>query len=179
MSYGQMRNGGGVTMLDQLPELDDLEAGGFAQQYGNGQMMGPQPAQNNFPPHGAGLPPGSAKKYTKYIRGNHQMTPGSGMMNSEYYNHPGGYGGPGQHGEQYGTLEPQMTQGQGEMIVTGPPPAPEPHPALQINCVDIARHIQECPICSKFYSNDKTVYIIAIVVLSIVCLLLLKRVLNV
>jgi hypothetical protein len=47
------------------------------------------------------------------------------------------------------------------------------------NCVDIAKHIQDCPICSRFYNNDRTVYIIAIVVLSIVCLLLLKRILNV
>lgn len=50
---------------------------------------------------------------------------------------------------------------------------------LSYNCVDIAKHIQNCPICSRFYNNDHTAYIIAIVVLAIVCLLLLKRVLNV
>ena len=47
------------------------------------------------------------------------------------------------------------------------------------NCLDIHAHIIKCPICSKFFKFDNTVYIIAIVVLSIVCILLLKRVLNV
>ena len=47
------------------------------------------------------------------------------------------------------------------------------------NCLDIHAHIIKCPICSKFFKFDNTVYIIAIVVLSIVCILLLKRILNV
>jgi len=56
----------------------------------------------------------------------------------------------------------------------------ERQPSYQsYNCVDVARHIQDCPICSKLYYNDKSVYIIAIVVLCIICLLLLKKVLNV
>jgi hypothetical protein len=48
-----------------------------------------------------------------------------------------------------------------------------------LNCIDVANHIQSCPICSKFYNNDKTLYILAIIILSIVCLLLLKKVLNI
>jgi hypothetical protein len=47
------------------------------------------------------------------------------------------------------------------------------------NCVDFANHVSNCPICSKFYSNDKSVYIVIIAILCIVSLLLLKRVLNV
>jgi hypothetical protein len=38
--------------------------------------------------------------------------------------------------------------------------------------------VGSCPICSRFYHNDNTVYIIAIVILSIICILLLKRVLD-
>ena len=46
------------------------------------------------------------------------------------------------------------------------------------SCLDVASHIESCPICSKLYNADKTIYIIAIVVLSIICLLLLKKVLD-
>ena len=45
-------------------------------------------------------------------------------------------------------------------------------------CLDIAEHIANCPICSKFYNNDKTLYIVSIVVLSIICIILLKKVLD-
>ena len=33
-----------------------------------------------------------------------------------------------------------------------------------MSCLEIAGHVQECPICSKFYNNDKTVYIIVIII---------------
>ena len=46
------------------------------------------------------------------------------------------------------------------------------------SCLDIHSHVSHCPICSKFFKNDNTVYIIAIVVLSIICILLLKKLLN-
>jgi hypothetical protein len=45
-------------------------------------------------------------------------------------------------------------------------------------CLEIHDHIQQCPICSRFFGNDHTVYIIAIVILCILCILLLKRVLD-
>uniref|UniRef100_A0A6C0EL58 Uncharacterized protein n=1 Tax=viral metagenome TaxID=1070528 RepID=A0A6C0EL58_9ZZZZ len=161
MSY----NRPGVTMLDQLPDLEELEAG-----------MGPPQVQAQFPPHGAGLPPGTERTYQKFIRGQHRIDPGAGMMNMEYYDTPGGYGAPMEHSNQYGTLEmgvPSQPQPPPEPMPPQPPPAPF------INCIDIAKHVQDCPICSRFYRNDTTVYIIAIVVLAIVCLLLLKKVLDV
>jgi hypothetical protein len=46
------------------------------------------------------------------------------------------------------------------------------------SCLDIAAHIDNCPICSKFYKNDKTVFIVSIVLLTIVCIILLKKVLE-
>lgn len=118
MSYAQH-----VTMLNELPELEDLET------------------KNEGHPD-----------YQKYIRNNKmQAVPQSGMAREAYHPPP-----PPQ-------IPPQ------EMMMQPP----------SMNCLDIARHVQDCPICSKFYHNDRTVYVIAIVVLSIVCLLLLKKVLNV
>lgn len=52
------------------------------------------------------------------------------------------------------------------------------HTHDNLSCLAIADHISTCPICSKFYNNDKTIYIIAIAVLLIVCLILTKKVLE-
>lgn len=46
------------------------------------------------------------------------------------------------------------------------------------SCLDIHSHITNCPICSKFFKNDNSVYIISIIILSVICILLLKKVLN-
>ena len=45
-------------------------------------------------------------------------------------------------------------------------------------CLDIADHVSQCPICSKFYNNDKTLYILAIAILMVICILLFKRVME-
>jgi hypothetical protein len=48
----------------------------------------------------------------------------------------------------------------------------------QISCITIAQHIDTCPICSRFYDTDKTLYILAIIGLLVLCFLLVKRILN-
>jgi len=47
------------------------------------------------------------------------------------------------------------------------------------SCLEIADHISMCPICSRFYRNDSTIFVIAIVILVIICILLLKHVLKI
>lgn len=49
----------------------------------------------------------------------------------------------------------------------------------EISCIEIAKHIKSCPICSKFYDTDKSLYIIVIIILLIFCILLLKKILFV
>ena len=48
----------------------------------------------------------------------------------------------------------------------------------ELHCLDIVRHINTCPICSRFYENDKSSYVIFIVILIIVILILLKKFLE-
>jgi hypothetical protein len=48
----------------------------------------------------------------------------------------------------------------------------------RLNCLDVANHIKSCPICSKFYDNDKTMYVVAIIILVIICIILMKKVLE-
>lgn len=146
MNYGRSQNSH-VTMIDELPELEDLEGVGDHHVQMNRQAM-ERPGVNDL-------------KYQKYIRNPQRINPQAGM-------------------ESYGP-PPMMQQQEMMMQDNAPPPRMQVQEVMNPphNCIDIARHIESCPICSKFYQNDKTVYIIAIVILSIVCLLLLKRVLNV
>lgn len=47
-----------------------------------------------------------------------------------------------------------------------------------ITCPEVMDHIQNCPICSKLYNQDKTLYLIIIVLMGLVILILLKRILE-
>ena len=106
---------------------------------------------------GGGAPRPPPDHYQKFVRRPMRIDPQAGMAPM----------GP-----------PLEAIGMGQGMGQGIPEMYMPHMPAG-NCIDIARHIQDCPICSKFYSSDKTVYIIIIVILAIICILLLKKVLDV
>ena len=54
----------------------------------------------------------------------------------------------------------------------------EGYAGKEISCIEIANHIKSCPICSRFYDNDKSIYIIVIVILVIICVILFKKILE-
>ena len=45
-------------------------------------------------------------------------------------------------------------------------------------CIDIARHIDTCPICSRLYDTDKTLYVLDIIGLLMLCFLMVKRIVK-
>ena len=48
----------------------------------------------------------------------------------------------------------------------------------EFNCLDICTHVNSCPLCSKIYNNnDRTVYIIIILILFAICVILMKKLL--
>jgi hypothetical protein len=51
-------------------------------------------------------------------------------------------------------------------------------PSTIISCISIAQHIDSCPICSRLYDTDKTLYILAIIGLLILCFLMVKRIVK-
>ena len=112
------------------------------------------------------LPSGEQNKYTKYIRNSHvskypEMNIQQQMMtpnNMESYSQ-----------EFYDQQFPQHNLQQPVNKI----PSNSPY-----SCLDIAGHINNCPICSKFYNNDKSLFIVTIVILIIVCALLLKKCLE-
>ena len=130
-----------VTMLNQLPDLDDIENNNFR-------------SQPSHPRDPSQSPHGGDDIFQKHIRNNYRVDPQAGMAREVIQNIPE------QPQQQLEVIQPQID-------------------ATYINCIDIARHIQDCPICSRFYRCDTTLYTIIIVILAIVCLLLIKRVLNV
>ena len=146
------------TMIDDLPDLDDLEGPPPHQRAVNkGQIRGSRY------PGAAMLPNGQEDKFAKFIRQTHSMPNQAGMSTRGHY--------------------PQA----------GPPPPPVLEEAYEKpeedtkryampentpSCLNVAEHIANCPICSKFYNDDKSIYIIAIIVLAVICVLLLKKVLD-
>ena len=155
MRYSNLQN---VTSLDMLPELEDLETSGFA----NNQ-------QKSTYPGAAMLPPKESDRFAKYIRGNHTISQQAGMtphIQEHQYQHQQ----PEYKSIQEETYKAPNRKEEGLKTFNMPSGTP--------SCLDVAEHIANCPICSKFYNTDKTIYIIAIISLSIICILLLKKVLD-
>jgi hypothetical protein len=163
MYNNQNRN---FTLIDELPDLEELESNGM--NYGMNRQFNGEPHKFGKPLHFANQE--TQEKIKKFIRPSMGEPIKESGMGREY-NHP------------------QQTE------FFSPPHPPHPHPPPpqeylnQENsqpqysqnsptCLEIASHVKSCPICSRFYNNDNTIYIIAIIILSIICILLLKRVLN-
>ena len=160
MYYGTIENmenvsSPGVTMIDDLPTLETLE----------------RSSQND------NIPQSGNHQIGKFIRqggGNMQLPKESGMTT----NPPSLYKKKSYDYNELDTSKPHKYQSQQSqqsqmMNMTNRNMYYEP------TCLDVCNHINSCPLCSRFYNNDKTGYIIVIIVLTIICLLLLKRVLNV
>ena len=47
-----------------------------------------------------------------------------------------------------------------------------------LNCRDVAEHISNCPVCSKLYKPNNTIYIIIIIMLVVINLLCVKKLLS-
>ena len=85
---------------------------------------------------------------------------------------------PQQQQQQPQPQQPQPQQPIIEKFVSDTPEAYTPLPPKFPSCLEVSEHISSCPICSKLYKNDNTLYIITIVILAVLCILLLKKVLN-
>ena len=159
MNQGYHQNN--ITYIDDLPELEDLE-------------RGPQPFQpavrnhlrNSKYPALDVLPVGEEHKFQKFIRTGHSTPMEAGMQQS---------------------FEPQILESSNNNMSIPHIKQPTENfsgktynmPENSPSCIEFYDHATNCPICSKYYNNDKTVYIIAIIVLAVIVMLLLKRVLDV
>lgn len=147
-----------VTPLHMLPDLEDLETGRFNNDMRDDSFYG-----------SAGLPPGKADQIGKYIRGNNHVVSNQAGMS------PVGR----ERSLPEKRLEPASVSWGAPISIQDDGLKTFNMPVGTPSCLDVAEHIANCPICSKFYNTDKTIYIIAIVALAIICILLLKKVLDV
>ena len=142
------------TMIADLPDLDDVEA----------STRGNTIDHNNHANSQHILPEEHQGKYSKFIRNPHQPRQQSGMASAQ----------------------PMYEQQINDSYYQPPEPQPEPiqetisykMPNNTPSCLVVAEHIANCPICSKVYNDDKSIYIVSIVILVIICILLLKKVLD-
>ena len=158
-----------ITMIDDLPDISDIEG-----LHNPGMSMVPDSAKyqkflkntnNNNLHSSSGM--NTPSRNDPYKLGYHDTSQGSYIdnmsdRNVRYSQHlHGSSGGFAPNTQMY--YEPYDI-----------PPQKD-----NLNCRDIASHAANCEVCSKLYNNDKTVYIIAICVLVIICILLLKWILDV
>lgn len=166
-----------VTPIEFLPNLEDLEGnrsnfnkpqpypGSYTSNSGNSY------ATNNTYPGASLIPQEEAERVGRFIRGGHSapveagMIPYNNAVNSNTTNIEAVL-----NNENNMNIEQKIIP-VGLKTFSMPPDSP--------SCLSVAEHVANCPICSRFYNNDKTIYIIAIVVLLIICILLLKKVLDV
>ena len=151
-----MRKDTNITMIDDLPYLDDLEL-----PKGNGGGVMAQDFHR-----------GADINVNKFIRNHGHNTPmESGMQIKEQ---PLIIHRPLQQ-----QLQPQKPFIQQQNFVENEEIILEPQNHNHfVNCVSVSEHATNCVVCSRLYACDKTAYVIVIVVLLIICILLVKRILE-
>lgn len=139
-----------VTNVDDLPDIDDMDNTSDLDMYNEGVQ------RHIRVPHVA--PPTSGMLMQKQF---HQQTPPP-VVQEQFtpeqpkYNPPASYNIPEYtgYGQQGGYIQ-------------------EP------NCIMIAEHVQSCPICSQLYnSNVNKLYLMLLAIVSIICILLIKKILD-
>jgi len=139
-----------TTSIEELPDLEELESSRHNPMQMNRQIN----RKLDIVPN--------SEKYDKFLRNNYTPPDESGM---NYVEKPQEMYMQNMH---MGYMEQQPQYKENIYDGRGEP-----------SCIQISNHISNCPICIKFYNNDKTLYILAIVILAIFCILLIKKVLNI
>lgn len=185
-----------TTMIQDLPDINDIE-GGY-EQYREPRRDSRNSVQENYLDYSNR---GSDVNTSKFIRPKQTLMGESGMRLVEPYQNIEGYasynnaystGPASNYPPQYPPSAPNQYQDPAYQNGTAINPYPfreggnieimegyEPMPQVQGNCRDIAEHVKNCQVCGKLYNTDKTIYIIAIVLLLIICAILLRKILNV
>lgn len=152
-----------VTMIDDLPDLNELESQ-LAPHFG-----GPAHLQNPDD-----LRPKNMEFTQKFIRESHNGMQKYDEINQSIHS---------AMGFQQNDHRFQMEKNQYQPMIEESRPVIEENVRLpkyrEIHCVDIIDHIKDCPVCCKIHNNnEKTIYIVIIIILVIICAFLLKRVLE-
>jgi hypothetical protein len=161
MSYRTNKN---YTLIEELPDLEDLER---KQNQTDGFNM---------------IPPDNATQIQKFIRNNVYEPPiesGMSQRHPQLQQHPQQQHPQQQHPQQHPQQQEQFTMQYMEDIRPYELPQQIYRHNGEVNCINVSDHTSHCPVCSRLYQHNNSVYIVVIILLAIICILLLKRVLNV
>lgn len=159
-----------VTPISELKDIDALEMGDFIDDdhFSSTHFN----ANTN---NGLGMIPSEhSERMQKFIRQQHIPTEYSGMRNSN-------------HGNPYSYIEDDKMYHRSNiqmptMIEQSNMKNSHNYSPNQnvdnLNCREIAEHIKSCPVCSKIYNKDPTIYIVIIIILIISIILLLRKLLQ-
>lgn len=154
--------------------------------YGHGDSYGSKKENYTASTHGRGglpIPVGSYNVETPNIKTQARQYQQNRYNQSHPPGHPPGHP-PNRFNQPINRHDPRQSQNyQAENRHEQSRPRARIHTRenykCDIKCIDICDHIKGCPICSKFYKTDKTIYVIVIVLLCLINLILLKKVLKV
>ena len=108
-------------------------------------------------------------------------------VNYIYGEQPGngfhGYGGLKEEGingisNDGSMMEPYMDMHPSRQRLPPPQPPVEHYEPPRMTCADVFDHIGNCPVCSRIYQHDNTIYMIIIGVLTLALVVLMKKILD-
>jgi hypothetical protein len=160
-----------VTFIDDLPFLEDVAKAEQQQQFGHGGL--------------SMIPPSESSQIKRFIRNNeYNLPPEAGMntRNQEIME------------EKHLLQQQKMFEDQQRMMMEQENMEQQIIQEVEVgkkkkrktrgwddcdpNCVNVAEHTTTCPVCSKLYNNDKSLYFGLIIVLTVICLILLKKIVE-
>lgn len=150
-----------VTPIDSLPSFNGMQDDG----YGTTILPDEQDARTR-----------------KYIRNNHAVPIESGMQSRHTASHRNSMDAYGLQEQYFANQRQQRSPLLKETSYVSEPDYDDYHRhqdmGHRLYCGDVVEHVRSCPICSRYFSNDKTIYIILIIALSVACVLLIKKLLD-
>lgn len=150
-----------VTFIDELPDVEYIDDMDDHSSYRNKQTD-KYVRKSHSPPMESGM----------YPRSSHVNNTGQDRAESDEY--PPTYREP--------KYTPQnMMNTRGPPQNTSQPTQGQPPEKREINCLEVLDHMKNCPICSRYHGgkNDKLPYIIIIAILVIICLMLMKKIIDI
>ena len=141
-----------VTMIDDLPYLDDIERKSYMTGVPSSEMKQVSKFIRDTtynPPFESGMAYNQVQQQQQQIQQQIQLPPPPPPQPIEGF----------QHNQEHMKQE-------------------NFHRILSLSCVDVAEHASNCIVCSRLYNNDMTLYIIVITILLLTIVILIKKVLD-
>lgn len=148
-------NRNNVTMIDNLPDIDDIESKSFM----------------------TGVPSAEMKQVSKFIRDTTYSPPYESGMSA--YSSNNNRVVAQQQQQQPRVQLPSLPPPPLPQSAQLPGEEQQHHRIMSsLSCIDVAEHAANCIVCSRLYNTDMTVYIIVISILLLTIVILIKKVLD-